>query len=57
MSSQELDRLIAMARRVEMSDSDREQQKISFAYGNTRIENNSITWDTVKRAAEDLKNR
>jgi hypothetical protein len=46
-----------MARRVEMSDSDREQQKISFAYGNTRIENNSITWDTVKRAAEDLKNR
>ncbi len=57
MSSQELDRLIEMARRVEMSDSDKEQQKISFAYGNTRIENHSITWDTVKRAAEDLKNR
>jgi len=56
MSSQELDRLIEMARRVEMSDADKEQQKISFAYGNTRIENSSITWDTVKKAAEDLKN-
>ena len=55
--SDELDRLIEMARRVEMSESDKEQQKISFAYGNTRIENDSITWDTVKKAAKDLKNR
>jgi hypothetical protein len=53
----ELNRLIEMARRVEMSESDKEQQKISFAYGNTRIENHSITLDTVKKAAEDLKNR
>jgi hypothetical protein len=53
----ELNRLIEMARRVQMSEADKEQQRISFAYGNTRIENNAITWDTVKKAAEDLKSR
>lgn len=57
MSSHELNELIERAKRVEMTDADKEQQKISFAYGNTKLENNSITWDTVRKAAEDLKNR
>jgi hypothetical protein len=55
--SEELNRLIEMARKVDMSEADKEQQRISFAYGNTKIENDDITWDTVKKAAEDLKNR
>jgi hypothetical protein len=55
--SEELNRLIEMARKVDMSEADKEQQRISFAYGNTRIENDDITWDTVKKAAEDLKHR
>lgn len=51
----ELNQLIEMARRVEMSDDDRQVQRISFAYGNTKFENEDITWDTVKKAEEDLK--
>jgi hypothetical protein len=55
--SPELLELIERARKVDMSEEDKENQRISFAYGNTRTENDDITWDTVKRAAEDLKNR
>jgi len=55
--SEELNKLIEMARKVEMSEADKQQQRISFAYGNTKIENDDITWDTVKKAAEDLKHR
>jgi hypothetical protein len=55
--SPELHELIEMARKVEMTDDDREEQRISFAYGNTRFENDDITWDTVRKAAEDLKSR
>ena len=54
--SEELNRLIEMARRVKMSEDEKEKQRISFAYGNTKIENDDITWDTVKKAAEGLKN-
>jgi hypothetical protein len=27
----------------------------SFAYGNVKIENDSITWELIDRAAEELK--
>jgi hypothetical protein len=55
--SPELLELIERARKVDMSEEDKENQRISFAYGNTRTENDDITWDTVKKAAEDLKHR
>ncbi|HXM60342.1 MAG TPA: hypothetical protein VN950_05765 [Terriglobales bacterium] len=53
--SEELNKLIEMARKVEMTPEQAERQRRSFAYGNTKIENDSITWDTINRAAEDLK--
>ncbi len=55
--SPELQELIEMARRVEMSEDDRKEQRISFAYGNSKLENDDITWDTVRKAAEQLKSR
>jgi hypothetical protein len=55
--SEELNRLIEMARGHRMSEDEKEQQRISFAYGNTRTENDDITWDTVRKAAEGLKLR
>jgi hypothetical protein len=55
--SDELNRLIEMARGHRMSAEEKEQQKISFAYGNTKTENDDITWDTVRNAAEELKLR
>ena len=53
----ELQELIERARRVEMTEDDRKEQRISFAYGNTKFENEDNTWDTVRRAEEELKSR
>jgi hypothetical protein len=51
----ELEQLLERARRVQMSAAQREEQRRSFAYGNTRIENPLITRETVDRQAEALK--
>lgn len=50
-----LDVLIERARNVRMSGEQQEEQRRSFAYGNTRIENSLITRATVDEAAEKLK--
>jgi predicted RNA-binding protein with PIN domain len=47
--------LIEMARAVRMSASDSEEQRRSFAYGNTKIENERITREMVNERAEALK--
>ncbi len=47
--------LLDAARKVEMSSDDIEKQRVSFAYGNTKIENDRITRETVKKEAERLK--
>ena len=51
----ELEELLERARRVRMSAAEREQQRRSFAYGNTAIENPLITRETVDQQAEALK--
>ena len=38
----------------EMTPEQKEAQRRSFVYGNTKIENEAITRDTVNKAAEDL---
>jgi hypothetical protein len=50
----ELQKLIDAARFAEFSPADREEQRRSFAYGNTRIENPRITRETIARQAEIL---
>jgi len=52
--SKELQALLDVARNVQMTSDEREQQRRSFAYGNTRIENERITRATIDRAAKDL---
>jgi len=47
--------LIERAKRVQMTPEETEQQRLSFAYGNTKIENDRITRETVKRQSEALK--
>jgi hypothetical protein len=49
-----LDQLLEMAREVPVSAAEREQQRRSFAFGNTNIENERITRETIDRAAEKL---
>jgi hypothetical protein len=50
----DLDELIARARSYEMTPSEREQQRRSFAYGNTKLENERITREIVDAAAVRL---
>lgn len=54
MSEQDLQNLIDKARKVEMSPQEREAQRRSFAFGNTNIENERITRETIDRAAEKV---
>ena len=53
--TQELERLIEIARHHSVSDSEREAQRRSFAYGNAKIENDRITWEMVVEADERIK--
>lgn len=50
-----LQKLLAAAKDVKPSKDQNEEQRRSFAYGNTNIENPRITRETVDKEAEDLK--
>ncbi len=50
-----LKELVEKAKRVEASPEQKEEQRRSFAYGNTNIENPRITRQTVDQEAEKLK--
>ena len=50
----ELRELIEAARNVETTPAEREEQRRSFAYGNTAFENQLITREMVNRQAEQL---
>ena len=47
--------LIEKSKGVAMSPEEREEQRRSFAYGNTHIENSRITRHVVDEQAEKLK--
>lgn len=57
MSRTALQDLIERARSVEMTPDQKESQRRSFAFGNTRIENEQITRETVDRAAAELETK
>ena len=46
--------LVEAARKITPSAEHREQQRRSFAYGNTHYENEQITRDMIDRQAEKL---
>lgn len=50
-----LEELIEKARGHKMSPEEQQAQIRSFAYGNTHMENNSITFDHIDRAMESLR--
>lgn len=50
-----IDVLLERARNVRMTSQQKEEQRQSFAYGNTNIENSRITRETVQREAKLLK--
>ena len=54
MTDPNLAQLLEIAKQVEMSKQEQEQQRRSFAYGNTKIENRDITPEAIARAATAL---
>jgi hypothetical protein len=55
--TEKLNALIERARSIKMTAEEREEQRRSFAYGNTKIENDLITREMVNEQAEALKKR
>jgi hypothetical protein len=53
--SQELQYLIELARRHEITPEEHDAQIRSFAYGNTHFENEAITREDINRAVDALK--
>jgi hypothetical protein len=53
--SKNLEALLQTAKKVKMTPKELEQQRRSFAYGNTNIENAHITKETVDKAARLLE--
>ena len=54
MSEDELNELLDAARVARPTREQREAQRRSFVYGNTRLENELITREMIDRAAESL---
>lgn len=50
-----LNELLEKTNHVEMSPEQQEEQRRSFAYGNTNIENPRITGEIVDQAAKHLR--
>lgn len=55
--TEKLNGLIERARTVKMTGEQREKQRRSFAYGNTKIGNDLITHEMVDEQAEAQKKR
>ena len=53
--SKELEALIAAAQKVQPTLEQIEEQRRSFAYGNTRFENENVTREAINQAAEALR--
>ena len=53
--TEKLNELLNKAKAVKLSPEQKEEQRRSFAYGNTNIENSRITRETVDQEAEELK--
>jgi hypothetical protein len=46
--------LVEKAKRITMSQGEREQQRRSFAYGNANIENEAVTKDVIEQVADRM---
>lgn len=53
--SNALAQLLSAAKRLKMTEDQKEEQRQSFAYGNAHIENELVTRKTVAQQAELLK--
>ena len=54
MTESELQVLLEQAKSVEMTPTEAEQQRRSFAYGNANIENPDVTRELIDKVADQL---
>lgn len=54
MDDRNLSRLVELAKGVRMNDEQRNEQRNSFVYGNTKIENVNVTRELVDEIARRL---
>ncbi len=52
-----LNNLLKKAKSAQMTSEEREEQRRSFAYGNSKIENDRITRATIDDAAKNLPSK
>jgi len=52
--SNNIEKLLNESRRVTMTAGERDKQRLSFAYGTTKIENSNVTRAMVEDAAKKL---
>ena len=57
MTDRELQQLLDAAKNLEITPEQKEEQRRSFAFGNTNIENARVTRETVNEEAEALKEK
>lgn len=50
----DLDTLLELARDRHVSPEERQEQRISFAYGNAKLSNDRVTRDSIREAAAKL---
>jgi hypothetical protein len=55
MKTNSLSQLVEMARAIRLDEKQRDEQRRSFVYGNTAIENEDITRSMVDAAAASVK--
>lgn len=54
MDERNLSRLIELAKGVHMDDEQRNEQRNSFVYGNTKIENRNVTRELVEAISHEV---
>lgn len=54
MYDQNISRLVELAKGVQMNDEQRNEQRNSFVYGNTKIENSKVTRELVETISKSM---
>ena len=54
MSNLELEQLIQKAKNIKMTKEEKKQQRISFTYGNLKIDNPDITREQIEQVAKKM---
>lgn len=50
-----ISKLVEIAKTVRMSDEQKKEQRNSFVYGNTKIENEAITLEMVEKLSQEVR--